>query len=738
MKKDRLDKLNRLISGHPQLSKAVNVSLEEGLPYDKLIENVISLDYDTAKEWFAIVLPELESDDMLDFISSISTDRSVSTHPSISIITEFLLSKLDEQGKLVGKKNLQDYYKNLISNLVVILYYQKDFNNIDYCYNLFIGLNDENVNSEAMTVYLYEGLVLSSKKYYYDAIRFYYKALNCAEQLGVNSYKGRIYDCLGRAFGDKGLFKEAYQYYNLSIANKESMNDVQGLAMTLGNKGRLHVNAGEYEKALDCFRQDLEISEQTNDIIGQVIMTSQIGEVLLRQHKVEEALRFYKKSLDLSEKHSNAYGIGFALIGLSNCYLDMSGYDKLEETLNKIYNKYMDRKGFEIIQAQYYRIRGKYSEKISNLGDAEEEYLKSLNCLPENVSGNETGLIYERLAIVNQMKQDMDKFKSYIIKAVKRFEEANSFAHLKRVLNLLKDTDVKEWLLYKFEGFLGRNVTQYIIQSDTVEHTVKKVYSTVLFSDIRDFTTFSEKISPEDLIETLNDYLSVMTNVILKYGGEIDKYIGDAIMAVYNSESKAETARNSLQSAWQMIKELYLFNKTLIDKKKAPVRIGIGIHSGDVIAGTMGSSYRKNYTVIGDVVNTSSRIEGLTKKYGLSILLSEDTYALCSDWEDMHFREIDKVLMKGKKKPVVVYELFQIGEINPTQRDALVLYRESLDAYKRKAFDKALKGFESLYRQSKEDDHSLKLYSIYAERCRDFIDNPPPGDWNGVAVMKEK
>jgi class 3 adenylate cyclase len=516
------------------------------------------------------------------------------------------------------------------------------------------------------------------------------------------------------------------------------MNDIQGLAMTLGNKGRLHVNAGEYEKALHCFSQDLDISKQTQDTIGQVIMTSQIGEVLLRQGNVEEALSSYKNSLELSEKHTNAYGIGFALIGLSNCYIDLDMYDNLEETLQRVYDEYHGRKGFEIIDALYHKVKGKYAEKRANFGDAEEEYLKSLNHLLGNPVSIELGLIYERLAVINQKKGDEEKFKEYIINAVKKFEETNSFAHLKRVLDRLKKTDIKEWLLYKFEGFLGRNVIQYILKTDTIEHTVKKIHSTVLFSDIRDFTTFSEKISPEDLIETLNDYLSVMTNIILKYGGEIDKYIGDAIMAVYNSESKQETAVNSLISSWHMINELYLFNKTLIDKKKKPLRIGIGIHSGEVIAGTMGSSYRKNYTVIGDVVNTSSRIEGLTKKYGLSILLSEDTYALCKHLDDMHFREIDKVLMKGKNKPVLVYELFHIGNLTKDNEDMLNLYNESLNAYKNRDFDKALTGFEKLYEIYKKDEKSEKLYSIYAGRCRDFIDNPPPKDWNGVAIMKEK
>ncbi len=737
MDNKKRDELIKLSKEYPQLTKLIKDYIDKNIHLHQQINDIINLNNELAENYFSTVLPILNKEEIITLTSTISTDRSVSIHPAIGIITKFLVSKLTRLNKSLDFSD-KSFYKNLISDLVIILYYQKDFNNIDYCYNLFTKLNNDVVNHQAMTVYLYEGLVLSSKKYYYDAIRFYYKALKCADQLGEENYKGRIYDCLGRAFGDKGLFKEAYQYYNLSLNNKESMNDLQGLAMTLGNKGRLHVNAGEYEKALDCFSQDLNISKQTKDTIGQVIMTSQIGEVLLRQGNVEEALRYYKDSLNLSEKNNNAYGIGFALIGLSNCYIDLNSYDDLENTLQRVYDEYHDRKGFEIIDALYHKVKGKYAEIRANFGDAEDEYIKCLNHLLENPVSIELGLIYERLAVINQKKGDEEKFKEYIINAVKKFEETNSFAHLKRVLDRLKATDIKEWLLYKFEGFLGRNVIQYILKTDTIEHTVKKVYSTVLFSDIRDFTTFSEKISPEDLIETLNDYLSVMTNVILKYGGEIDKYIGDAIMAVYNSEDKQETAMSSLISAWHMINELYLFNKTLIDKKKKPIRIGIGIHSGDVIAGTMGSSYRKNYTVIGDVVNTSSRIEGLTKKYGLSILLGEDTYDLCQHRDDMHFREIDKVLMKGKNKPVLVYELFKMGNLTEDEKDILKLYNKSLNDYKNRDFEKALDGFDKLCEMYKEDKKSAKLFSIYAGRCKGFIDNPPPNDWNGVAIMKEK
>lgn len=661
-------KIERLIEQYPDsestLKKIIELEIEEKIP------EIIKLKSEISDKFFSILSSTLNYDGILKILEFISNNRMLSSHSQIKTLLNYLLDDFDNQSNEHKEMN-KDYYKKMLSYIVIILYYQKDSQDIDQCYNRFIRLNKNEMNKESMIIYHYEGLVLYQKRYYYDAIRFYNDALNCAEDIGAEDYKSRIYDCLGRAFGDKGLFKEAFQYYELSIKIKEEIGDEQGLAMTLGNKGRLHITVGEYDKALASFKKDLIISEKTNDVIGQIIMTSQIGEMFWIKKNIKSALKFCKKSYSLaiafSQQHPNITGIGFALIGMANCYLDLKDNKKFLEYLNELKKTFSNKKDYEYIIGLYNKILGKYFERMKDFDKAEKHYKKCIKLTSERMLLVDKGLINERLAVLYSKKGDETEYKKYLISAIKLFEKANAFYHLRRVQNRLRDFDIKEWLIYAFRGFLGKSVIEHIIKGETIAgHIGEKKFVSVLFSDIRNFTSFSETIKAEDLVETLNDYLSKMSNIIEKFYGDIDKYIGDAIMAVYYPvTSKEESALNSVYSAWYMVRELYLFNRVLIDKKKQPIKIGIGIHSGEVISGTMGSSSRKNYTVIGDVVNTSSRIEELTKVYGVSILLSEETYKLCAKNKDFIFREIDKVRVKGKSKPTTIYELIDINKAFP-------------------------------------------------------------------------
>lgn len=733
--------------------KIENIAKKHSLEKEKIENIIISssveekvskiLEYkgEICDDLFSIILPELKKEDFIRLFEYLSDSRMLSSSIYIKYPIKYILDIFEQKDKEYFFKD-KEYYKKILSYMTIILYYQRDYEGIDYCYQKFVELNNREVNKESMIVYHYEGLVLHQKRYYYDAIRFYEYSLNCAEELGEESYKGRIYDCLGRAFGDKGLFKQAFQYYELSIENKEKMNDFEGLAITLGNKGRLHISTGEYNKALECFKQDLDISKKTNDIIGQVIMTSQIGEMLWIGHKYEKALRFYEKSKALAEKHSNIIGVGYALIGFANCYLDMKEFDNFKECLSQVKKEFEGQKGFvQVLMGTYYKLYGKYYERENDYDKAEENYKKCLEVASDRMSLVDRGLVNERLSVMYLKKNNKKEFRRYLDKAIQLFEETNAFKHLKRVQDRLKDADLEAWLLYVFKGFVGKEVIEQVLSGKTIAENVgENRYATVLFSDIRDFTSFSEKIKAEDLVETLNDYLDVMTKVIEANKGEIDKYIGDAIMALYNpvKVTETESALNSLYSAWRMIEELHLFNRVLKDKKKTPLRIGIGIHSGNIIVGTMGSSSRRNFTAIGDVVNTSSRIEGLTKKYGINILLSENTYNLCKDNDKLYFREIDKVRAKGKDKPVVIYELFYLGEKIPERKKEIYdEYNKAYNQYLNRNFKEALNGFINLSEKF-EDPYTMRLYDTYMDRCLEYIKTPPPPDWDGVTTMKEK
>ena len=245
----------------------------------------------------------------------------------------------------------------------------------------------------------------------------------------------------------------------------------------------------------------------------------------------------------------------------------------------------------------------------------------------------------------------------------------------------------------------------------------------ILFSDIRGFTSLSEKLSPEQLVSLLNEYLSDMTEIILENKGLVDKYIGDAIMALWGTPvDTKDHAEKSCKSALNMIIKLEKLNKELTRKGIPTIEIGIGINTGPAVVGNMGSEQRFDYTAMGDSVNLSSRLEGLNKTYGTNIIISESTKKRLPD--TFATRLIDKVKVKGKKEPVEIFELYSKNKKIDT-----INFEKGLKLYFKGEFEKAIKIFENC-----KNDATAK---IFIKRCKIFIESPPK-EWDGVFEMKTK
>ena len=262
-----------------------------------------------------------------------------------------------------------------------------------------------------------------------------------------------------------------------------------------------------------------------------------------------------------------------------------------------------------------------------------------------------------------------------------------------------------KFLKETFSSYLSGDLLNQLIKNpDSLKLGGEKKELSILFSDIRGFTTISESMSPEKLIKILNRYFTPMTEAVLDNGGMLDKYIGDAVMAFFNAPiDLKEHADTSCRCALAMIEKLDKLNVELESEGVLPIRIGIGLNTAEVIVGNIGSDAKKEYTVIGDGVNLASRVEGLTKSYGVQILITEFTVAKLS--ADFIYREIEPVQVKGKDKAVVLFELM------PTTQDAINiknLYDEALQSYKDGKFEIADKLFTDLI--DKYDDNPSKYF----------------------------
>lgn len=250
------------------------------------------------------------------------------------------------------------------------------------------------------------------------------------------------------------------------------------------------------------------------------------------------------------------------------------------------------------------------------------------------------------------------------------------------------------------------------------------------FSDVAGFTSISESLKPEELVNLLNAFLSEMTDIILDTGGTLDKYEGDAIIAFWNAPlDQPDHGLRACRAALRCQKRLEDMQADLQNRFGKGLRMRVGVNSGPAVVGNMGSASRFDYTAIGDTINLASRLEGACKQYGVPILIGEETYARVK--EAIVCREVDTIRVVGKAKPVRVYEaLGEKGEIPADRAARLEVFHQALERYKNKEWPAALPLFEGL-----GDDYPAKLY---AGRCRDLIAHPPGRDWDGVFELKQK
>ncbi|HEX2574500.1 MAG TPA: GAF domain-containing protein [Polyangia bacterium] len=259
--------------------------------------------------------------------------------------------------------------------------------------------------------------------------------------------------------------------------------------------------------------------------------------------------------------------------------------------------------------------------------------------------------------------------------------------------------------------------------------------ATVLFSDIRSFTTLTEELGPQGTVQMLNEYFTVMVECIQQEGGMLDKFIGDAIMAVFGTPlAHDDDEDRALRAAITMMKNLELFNADRIKHGKMPIDIGVGINSDIIVSGNIGSPKRMDYTVIGDGVNLASRLEGATKEYAAHILISENTFAKLRG--TYRLREIDWVVVKGKTKPVAIYEVldYHTEESFPNLVELLPCFKGGLSRYREGRFDDAVASFQRCLEYNPRD----KLSGIYVSRCEYLKKSPPEGKWDGIWRMKSK
>ncbi|NES04188.1 MAG: GAF domain-containing protein [Okeania sp. SIO2F4] len=320
------------------------------------------------------------------------------------------------------------------------------------------------------------------------------------------------------------------------------------------------------------------------------------------------------------------------------------------------------------------------------------------------------------------------------------------------VLVVMEDISGEKQVKNLMYRYMTAEVAEQLLASGEANLGGKRQKVSVLFSDIRSYTTLTESMSAEQVVSMLNEYFEEMVDAVFKYKGTLDKYIGDALMAVFGSPAPlADHPLCAMQTAVEMRQRLKEFNKERVAKNKQAISIGMGIHSDEVVSGNIGSSKRMELTSIGDGVNLASRLEGTSKQYGTDLIISENTYQPYK--EKLWVRELDLITVKGKSKPVRIYELLGFKEgalkqdLSDKQHQIVEHYHQGREYYLRPSKEKNLKDkdieeafvkAEAEFKKVLNIDPKNKAAELHVGRCQLFQAELPPKDWDGVWKLTEK
>ncbi|HNW35986.1 MAG TPA: adenylate/guanylate cyclase domain-containing protein, partial [Candidatus Ozemobacteraceae bacterium] len=298
------------------------------------------------------------------------------------------------------------------------------------------------------------------------------------------------------------------------------------------------------------------------------------------------------------------------------------------------------------------------------------------------------------------------------------FEDLTSEKRMKSTLSRYMNKEVADQLLNS-DGMLGGKMQEL----------------TVVFSDIRNFTTISERLGAQETVAMLNEYFTTMVDIVFHHGGILDKFIGDAMLAVFGAPfTNTEDTDRAVITAIEMQRALKEFNRKRSEKGLQTIEIGVGINTDTVLVGNIGSLKRMDYTVIGDGVNLASRLEGANKFYGTSILISENSFKKLV--YPHRTREVDLLRVKGKHLPAVIHEVLDHHDAHsfPHMDDVLGIYKSALESYRSRNWDAAGRLFADALKLHPGDT----LSRTYSDRCAFFRREPPPDDWDGIWVMHSK
>ena len=590
------------------------------------------------------------------------------------------ISLLNQALTLSGKATITLPQPRVLNLLGLIHYYKNDLLTAGARLNQSFGLiKDDDSPEDLAQYYHYIGLVhykegerKASEDEFEKALQTYW---------GINDLRGvsRVYDSMANLEAAQGNLKDAGYYISESIKIKEEMRDRQGLAISYGGLGRLRMSQGRFTEAEAYLRADLELSEGLGDLRGIGIMLNNLGELYGRSGQFEKSLEFYNRNLSQVGGELNTI---FANLGIAKTYIVRSSseeankkdlhhakdyLDKAKELTKKFPENALYDNSLNALTAMILWHEGKW-----------EEAEKLLTKVGQVSHGQEKLDILVDLGGLYESRGDKKKALETLESTFPILEAYGANNLIRKMEERISRIDREALLKILVSRYLPKQIIPSFFDGGEEIRNPKRCEVSILYTDIRGFTSMSEGIPPGDVVATLDDYFGRMVEVVKEHNGTLDKFIGDAIMVIYGApETPLDHAKRAVLTGLTMIEKLKELNRERKIKGLDPLEIGVGINSGEAVVGSIGTLERMDYTAIGDTVNTASRLEGLNKEYNTNIIISEYTLSrLMGDrgspdlpqeglvpaivhprgWVRYNF--VDEVKVKGKARSLKIYTLW--------------------------------------------------------------------------------
>ena len=557
-------------------------------------------------------------------------------------------------------------------------------------------------------------------------------------------YAGRVLDTSGQVLHHQGLLTDARDEFERSLALKEAAGDAAGAALTLGNLGRLCMELGEFGAAAEHLGRDLEHVASTAPGLTRLRsqLLTQLGVCRTELGEGAEAGRLLAASEALAQGGDDPVGLAFAAVHLGRLalregHVDAAALraDEARTLLPRLPAAVQPDLGALVgrLDAEVAWGRGDRSAARSLFDAAHAAYEAA-----GRVSPIERAELLEAWARASAEDGDAREAAELLRRALRHLDATTAETMRARLDERMRALDESTWLLHSTGRFVGHGQIELLLgQAGQAGFQGRKEEVTVLFSDIRSFTSISERLEPDVLVAVLNQYLGHMTRCVEHHGGMVDKFIGDAVMALFSlPTTHDDDADRAVAAALHMQAELQRMNRVL-PADLPRFETGIGLHTGTVVAGLIGSPQKRSYTVIGDAVNTASRLEGMTKTLGVPILVTAavvDALVRPARWTFLPFGAF-----RPKGRAGVVRAFHLAGERDGSAgADALVrrieAAEEALADFRARRFARARARFETLA----ADGAGARGYALIARAARAHEDDPPPDDWDGSIELTEK